>query len=233
MSTPGTWTPRKIGTVIGLLLFAAALVVIYPLIDRARQRAELADAIGQLKSLKFALDGFANDFDGQFPNVTTGEHLGGDQNRPPFSNGYFRQLFLAGETSSERIFWTSRSPVTGAEPDDEILGPAGTIDPGMILQAGECHWAYVSEQGSTSNQDRPLVLDPFLPGQAAFDPTLWDRKAVIVTIDGGTKAHRLTTTNKVVDGSGRDLFAPDADAWERSKYLPEDLLVQPHPAPGR
>ena len=59
-----------------IVVVALALIMIGKVqIERALKRATMADAINPVRSVKFALDGFATDFDGQYPNDDTGERV--------------------------------------------------------------------------------------------------------------------------------------------------------------
>ena len=155
-----------------LVLIAAALTLTGTrFLARALSRAQFAEALNNVRQFKFALDGFASDFEGQFPTDLTGMTL---------------------------------------EPDDY-------------------RWAYVTRQNTTSPGGRPLILDPFLPGADHFDPELWDKKAIILQIDGSASPHRLNEQERVSDETNEDIFSVRARAWEGSLGDPEDLLVQPAP----
>ncbi len=224
---------RKGFTLVELLVVIAIIVALAalatPQIFKALKRAALADALNNVRQVKFALDGFATDFDGQFPNEDTGEQLQSGGTGTQFSNDFFRQLFLSGETQSEKIFWVKNSPVAKGAPDNKIM-EGGKLTPAEILEPGDVHWAYMSEQTNTSNVARPILLDPYKESSNEFDAELWDRKAVILTIDGSAKATRMRLTdNKVVDGSGNDIISSQADAWQGSGENPQELLMQPQP----
>ena len=85
--------------IIGVLLLVIALValVAWPLVRQALQRAAMAEALSNLRPIKFALDSFATDFDGQYPSDETSERVSDLALGSTWSNDYFRQLFLAGE----------------------------------------------------------------------------------------------------------------------------------------
>lgn len=228
---------RKGFTLVELLVVIAIIVALAalatPQIFKALKRAALAEALNNVRQVKFALDGFATDFDGQYPNDDTGERVvegGTGQNS---SNDYFRQLFMAGETTSETIFWVKNSPVASKSAPDDKVSEGGRPQESEILQAGDCHWAYMTEQTNTSNVARPLVMDPFGRTGNDFDPDLWDRKVVVLRIDGSAKALRMRISdNKVLDGSNNDMLSSQADAWEGSGENPSELLEQPVPESG-
>ena len=224
---------------VAAVLVGVALISTSPGCRRYPERASLAEALNNARQVKFALDGFATDFNGHFPSEATGRKVVPGGTGTASSNDYLRQLFLSGETLSEAIFWSRRSPVASKEaPDDEVLvNDEPKAD--LILQPGDCHWAYMTGQTNTSNVARPLLLDPFDPKTGEWDPDLWDRKTVIVRVDGSAKAMRMRVSdNLVLDGSNQDILSPDADAWraepgEPKSEDPRKLLVQPALAPSK
>lgn len=59
-----------------LVLIAAALTLTGTrFLARALSRAQLAEALNNVRQLKFSFDGYASDFDGQFPTELTGMTL--------------------------------------------------------------------------------------------------------------------------------------------------------------
>ena len=155
---------RKGFTLVELLVVIAIIVALAalatPQIFKALKRAAMAEAINNVKQVKLALDSFAMDFDGQYPNSDTYGRLGGGTGvEISDSNTAYRQLFLSGDTQSEKIFWVKGSTIAPRVPDDKITGSSGDVDEQQVLQEGDCHWAYVSEQSNVSNPSRPLVLD--------------------------------------------------------------------------
>ena len=172
--------------------------------------------------MKFALDGYALDYNGDYPGLPDGF------SGIPTSNDYLGQLFSAGETQFRVIFWVKDSPVCTEN---------APIDPGRVasdatgvLGPGQCHWAYMSGQKSSSHPDRALLLDPFLPDTTEFDPDLWDRKAIVLEIDGSAKARRWRISdNQILDDTNQDILSAEAEAWKADREDPMDFLVQPRP----
>jgi hypothetical protein len=216
-----------------ILVVLIALVLIgWGMIRRALQRAAMAEAMNNIRSIKFALDGFATDFDGRYPDVETSLLVKEAGIGTRFSNDYFRQLFLSGETGSESLFWVKGSRITSKRGPDDRVSAGGKRGASLILQPGDCHWAYMTDQTNKSNPARALLLDPFLPGTTEFDPDLWDRKVIVVRVDGSAKSLRMRVSdNKALDESNHDILSPDADGWFEEKQNPMDFLVQPEPAP--
>lgn len=177
------------------------------------ERSSLAEALNNVRQVKFALDGFAADHNGRFPDEDFHETYGTSGSS---SNALFRQLFVAGETESEVIFWVKDSPVASANsPDNNFASLAET------LQAGENHWAYAHGLNYNSTPETPLILDPYKPGTDGFDPDLWSRKAIVLCVDGSAKTHHMRVSDdKVNNENDVDLFSPKAAVWYGS---PPDL----------
>lgn len=218
--------------VIAIIVALAALAT--PQIFKQLKRAAFAEALNNAKQVKLALDGFATDFDGQYPNEDTMELITGQAEQPSDSNGYFKQLFLSGETQSESIFWVKNSPIAGGKPDDSIT-QGGNIAESEILEEGDCHWAYMTEQSNTSNVARPIILDPYVRDGNQFSAELWDNKVIVVRIDSSATGMRIRFTDIqdgkgiVRDGSGNNIISSEADAWQGSGENPSELLEQPLP----
>jgi len=223
---------RALSITVGAVL-TALIVLGWVFVNWATRRLKVAEAMGCLSSLKCALDGFATDFNGEYPSAETAALVTGRAARLESSNDYLRQLFLAGETQSESIFWVKHSRVTSGRPDDSIT-TCGRIDASEILQPGDCHWAYVSGQFNTSHRDRPILLDPFVPGTTAFDQELWDGKVLAITIGGSPGKTSMVcpvtaSGRELLDDAGRDLLSPNSEPWRDSGLDPLKLLKQPEP----
>ena len=212
--------------VVAAVVVVAALAT--PQIFKAAKRAALAEGINNARQVKLALDFFATDFDGQFPNDDTGKGVIEGGTGSTYSNDYFRQLFLAGATESESIFWVKNSGVASKFAPDNKVKEGGRIQADEVLQKGDCHWAYISDQGNLGSPSRPLILDGYPKNESEFDPDTWDDKVIVVRIDGSAQAMRMRISDgRVLDGSGKDILSAQSDAWDGES--PAELLKQPWP----
>ncbi|MBL50208.1 MAG: hypothetical protein CMP28_14845 [Roseibacillus sp.] len=223
---------RKGFTLVELLVVIAIIVALAalatPQIFKALKRAALAEAVSNARQVKLALDTFATDFDGQFPNDDTGEGVVSGGTGTTYSNDYFRQLFLSGATESESIFWVKNSAVASKGAPDDKIKESGKMQAELILEQGDVHWAYINDQTNLSTGSRPLILDGYPKNEAEFDPDTWDNKVIVVRIDGAAKPMRMRVTdNKVLDGSNKDILSSSADAWDGEST--QDILKQPEP----
>ena len=223
---------RKGFTLVELLVVIAIIVALAsmatPQIFKALKRAALADGVNNAKQVKLALDSFATDFDGQFPSEDTAESVVEGGTGTTYSNDYFRQLFLAGVTESEKIFWAKNSAVANkGEPDGKVK-EGGRVRPDQVLQEGDVHWAYVTDQTNLDTGSRPLILDGYQDGTSEWDDDTWDQKVIVLTVDGSCKPMRMRNSDgKVLDGSNKDILSAQADAWDGES--PSELLKQPQP----
>ena len=223
---------RKGFTLVELLVVIAIIVALAalatPQIFKALKRAALAEAVSNARQVKLALDNFATDFDGQFPNDDTGEGVLEGGTGSTYSNDYFRQLFLAGVIESEFIFWVKNSGVASKGAPDDKIKQKGRMQPELILEQGDAHWAYITDQTNLGTGSRPLILDGYQAGTSEWDPDTWDNKVIVVRIDGAFKPMRMRITdNKVLDGSNKDILSSSADAWDGDST--QDILKQPEP----
>ena len=220
------FTGLELLVVVAVVVVGAALAT--PQIFKALKRAALAEAVSNARQVKLALDTFATDFDGQFPNDDTGEGVVSGGTGTTYSNDYFRQLFLSGATESESIFWVKNSAVASKGAPDDKIKESGKMQAELILEQGDVHWAYINDQTNLSTGSRPLILDGYPKNEAEFDPDTWDNKVIVVRIDGAAKPMRMRVTdNKVLDGSNKDILSSSADAWDGEST--QDILKQPEP----
>ena len=234
MKAAGT-NHRKGFTLTELLVVMAILVVLAGIapasIFKSLKRASLAEAINNAKQVKLALDAFATDFDGQYPSDDTAEYVLEGGTGSTYSNDYFRQMFFAGHIESEKIFWVKNSAVASKFAPDNKVKEGGKVQPDLVLQEGDVHWAYITDQTNLDTGSRPLILDGYKRGTSEWDPNTWDRKVIIGHIDGSFRALPMRASDgKVLDGSRKDILSAQADAWDGED--PTKLLKQPWPGAG-
>ena len=222
------------GVILGYLSILVTIVIVLaavatPQIFKALKRAALAEAINNAKQVKRTLDSFATDFDGVYPSDDTAEYVAEGGTGSIYSNDYFRQLFLAGSTKTETIFWVKNSAVAASTAPDNEVTRGGRVQADMVLEEGDVHWAYITEQTNLDTGSRPLILDGYKKNTSEWDPDTWDNKVIVLTIDGACKPMRMRVSDgKILDWKGKDILSSQADAWDGES--PTDLLKQPQPA---
>ena len=222
-------------TLTELLAVMTILVVLAGIapasIFKSLKRASLAQAINNAKQVKLSLDAFAIDFDGQYPNDDTADYVIEGGTGETYSNDYFRQMFLAGVTESEKIFWVKNSAVASKFAPDDKVRERGRVQADEVLQKGDVHWAYITDQTNLDTGSRPLILDGYKRGTSEWDPNTWDQKVIVLAIDGSCRTMGMRASDgKVLDGSRKDILSAQADAWDGED--PTDLLKQPWPGAG-
>jgi prepilin-type N-terminal cleavage/methylation domain-containing protein len=222
-------------TLTELLAVMTILVVLAGIapasIFKSLKRASLAQAINNAKQVKLSLDAFAIDFDGQYPNDDTADYVIEGGTGETYSNDYFRQMFLAGVTESEKIFWVKNSAVASKFAPDDKVKEGGRVQADEVLQKGDVHWAYITDQTNLDTGSRPLILDGYKRGTSEWDPNTWDQKVIVLAIDGSCRTMGMRASDgKVLDGSRKDILSAQADAWDGED--PTDLLKQPWPGAG-
>jgi hypothetical protein len=120
------------------------------------------------------------------------------------SNDFFRQLFGANITQSERMFYARIAGMK--KPDDNITGAEA-------LKKCECGFAYFLGAKAGDNPKRPLVATPMIPGTDQFDPKALEGKAVVLRADNS-----VTSFNIDKDGhiqiEGKLFMDPTNPIWD-------------------
>ena len=148
-----------------------------------RDRRLLVQAVNNAKQLFYLMVEFDQDF-GEFPSDdTAGEIKGGEEYKGKHSNDYLGQLIVAGYTTIEEIFYVEKG--AKKRPDNKIGTKAQT------LAAGECGFAYILGQSTSSPSGRPLLCAPMTGKGTKFDPQVFGGKALVLRIDGSVKTYDI------------------------------------------
>lgn len=73
------------------------------------------------------------------------------------------------------------------------------------MKKGEGGFAYVVGMSEADGIDAPLVIAPVIPGKKLFDPKAFNKKIVILRIDGSAKSLTLRADGKIALGGGKVL----------------------------
>jgi hypothetical protein len=133
------------------------------------------------------------------------------------SNDYFRQLLAAG-IGNEKMFYAKTAD--SKKPDDIYNTQAKALD------AGECGFGYVmdnqSGQSSSSNSGRPIAVTPLAKGSSEFfDPEPFDKKAVVLRIDGSASSLTINNSKRVTMGGGKTLLQTGDDTVWGTEVKPK------------
>ena len=214
-----------------VIAIIGGLALLSPYLFRSLRSPQIARDLNNLRQVKIALDGFATDFDGLFPNRDTAWTFHALRPTEPRSaNDLFRQLFFSGELRDERIFHLRGSPACSAGGPDGDLGEGGVLDRSRILAAGENGWSYFEGLTNASAARHPLVLGAFAP-DGSLQNDVWDSQALVLTVDGSARARSADPDGIVRDLEGADLARPgNTGAVFRDGFTP---ILWPPASPER
>ena len=191
------YTQRRGFTLVELLvvivIIASLAGLTAPMVIRQRKKADATEATNNARQIGLALFEFETEF-GSYPDTATGTTavLGDDPFAPSASvttaEDAFRQLFIAGITQSEDMFYAK---IQGA------VKPDGSFDSATeCLKDGENGFAYVMDAiageglSTGGNPSRALVVTPMV-STTEFDPDPFDGKAIYLKIDNSVSQIRV------------------------------------------
>ena len=202
-----------------IVIIAALAGLTAPMVIRQRKKADQTQAISNARQIGLAMLEFESDY-GSFPGAATQTQL--NVNFPAAtvtgdttgSNGYFRQLFQAGMTQSEEMFYAKVK---------KSKKPDGNIDTSATaLATNEVGFSYIISGleglSSAGNPARIICATPSAPGSTTdFDIDPFDSKAVLLRIDNSVAAVTIsaaanTSTGKALVG-GLDVLDSNNPIW--------------------
>ena len=120
------------------------------------------------------------------------------------SNDFFRQLFAAGMTESEAMFY-ARIPGS-RKPDGVITGA-------KALEKGECGFTYFLGAIKDGNPMRPIAVTSMIPGTDRFDPKPFKGNAYVARADNSVTSFPIDKQGHVIF-EGRNLMDPAHPVWD-------------------
>ena len=189
----------------GILLSGSSLHGQVPLPEL--RKGNETEAMSNARQIGLLLFEFENEY-GSFPaedtrkevEDTAGAKLPADDKS---SNSMFRQLFVAGFTKREDLFFAS---IPGAKKGDNDAAA------GKLLAKGENAFAYIAGMSTAANPGRPLLVCPLIPGTTKFDPKPFGGKALILRIDCSAQLLPIGEDGRVLE-KGADLLSKDHPVW--------------------
>ena len=213
---------QKMGCRLPQLLLAAVCAVlviglVMPTLGVVPDKANQAATADNCRQILVALKLYANDHDGNYPDV--------DESESMTSNDAFALLIREGFLKDERIFGAKSSKYY---PDNDIGDPPNYP---KVLEAGENHWAMTKDVTSNSAQKLPLIFEN--PAAAGWPPAwncdaarkmekgrAWLGGKIVVGFDeGGVEIIRLESAKgsqvgPKPDADGKNVFTRAAPVME-------------------
>jgi prepilin-type N-terminal cleavage/methylation domain-containing protein len=200
-----------------IVIIASLAGLAFPSILRAKKQASKNEATSNARQIGISMIEFESEY-GSFPDAATqlqvsanfpGSAIVGSAGT---SNAIFRQLFEAGYTQSEDIFF-AKTPTT-KKPDGDITATATT------LEAGECGFGYllngVDGYSTSGNPARFIAATP-MDTAVTFNAEPFDRKAVLLRIDSSVVSANIAATAGATKGpamlSGANVLANTNPIW--------------------
>ena len=200
------------GYLVTLLIILAIILssvagLTAPMVIRQRKKADQTEATSNARSFGLALFEFDAEY-GSFPNASTAPLVANDSNTTEItgnsSNARFRQLFSAGITQSEQMFYANADGIH--KPDSDISGD-------QALSPGECGFGYI-ENVSAKDSPRPIALAPFVSGSVRLDPLPFDGKAVVLWSDNSVRSLPIDRATGEAELDGQNILDPTHPVWE-------------------
>ena len=173
--------------VITIIAILASFVI--PGVSGVRERAYRTKAINNQRQILLGCNTFAADWDGSFPFKGAGDpdfdpetDTGGGT-----ANDAFNAL-IPEYIDTESVFWIKTNDPAKKFPPTED----------EILDANECAFAYVTNQGTNNRSSSPLISDGEMSKTGQFTeyhPWLKSKRAIVGFVGGHVTEHPLTSSD--------------------------------------
>ena len=195
-----------------IVIIAALAGLTAPMVMRQRKKADQTEALNNAREIHKALFEFDVEY-GSFPDRETQSQVREATESPlaqsggTSSNDYFRQLLAQG-LGNEKMFYAKTAD--SKKPDDIFNTAAKALAP------GEVGFGYMLDNttafSTSNNSSIPVVVTPLAKGSSEnFDPEPFDKKAVILRIDGSATSLTINVNKKVAMGGGKTLLQKGDD----------------------
>ena len=195
-----------------IVIIAALAGLTAPMVMRQRKKADQTEAVNNAREIHKALFEFDVEY-GSFPDRETPAQVREATESPlaqaggTTSNDYFRQLLAQG-LGNEKMFYAKTAD--SKKPDDIYNTAAKALAP------GEVGFGYILDNttafSTSNNSSIPIVVTPLAKGSSEnFDPEPFDKKAVVLRIDGSATSLTINVNKKVAMGGGKTLLQKGDD----------------------
>ncbi len=198
-----------------IVIIASLAGLTAPMVIRQRKKADQTEATNNARQIGLALFEFETEY-GSYPDNDTSAEVGTVPITPPSTvtnaEDAFKQLFAAGMTKSEDMFYAK---IKGAKKPDGDYTSTTTC-----LAAGENGFNYVMADAADAlstggNPSRMIAATPMLSA-TLFDAGPFDGKAVFLKLDNSVSSARiLTSVDDPTQGTVKELSDTAATTvWE-------------------
>jgi prepilin-type N-terminal cleavage/methylation domain-containing protein len=222
-------TTRRGFTLVELLvvitIIAALAALVSPQVLRGLKKADLNTAISNSRQIGQAMFEFQTEY-GRFPDASTAARIAEDfpdsdiTPSQDSSNGYFRQLFVAGIVDSEDIFY-AKTAITKK--------PDGAYNGADCLEKGEVAFGYIldGEDGLTTGGSASRVIAVAPRKDEKFDVAPFDKKATALRIDQSVQVLNVNKDGEALLGGGKKLEDTGVDTIWGADVTP--TVSEPEP----
>ncbi|MGJ8725727.1 MAG: type II secretion system protein [Roseibacillus sp.] len=247
----GGFTLVELLVVISIIVILAGIAT--PTAMRALAHAERLEAMTNVRSVKSALDIFASDFQGEYPNDNTAAQIGDlmrddkpsrklDSRKLDGGRKLQASRFGKPEERTHEIQHTSNEyfqQLMGRGLDNEQLlynkafrraFKLNPINNDGKVDRGECVWGYTKNLMRTSSGHIPIVYDsPVSTGDSpGFSKTTWDGRIMVARLDGSTRTEPLGGTDRKTGSvratiGGQRMNLFSQEALEEGELVPANL----------
>ncbi|SHK47239.1 prepilin-type N-terminal cleavage/methylation domain-containing protein [Rubritalea squalenifaciens DSM 18772] len=191
---PKGFTLVELLVVIAIIAGLAAMS--YGPIMRNIKKSKQTEATSNMRQVLMALQSFATDNDGMYPNEDT-TRSGQDGST---LEGCFNQLLSGKYINEEKYFYSQVNA-------EVILTSTKGPDNDGSLTTDECTTGYVRGLSSTSKPEAPILFDSAIsPGK--FDTAVWDGYAIVARIDQSVKTMPIDFTGELDTEDGGSKTGP-------------------------
>jgi type II secretory pathway pseudopilin PulG len=198
-----------------IVIIAALAGLTAPMILKQARKADAAEAVSNGRQIGIAMFEFQAEY-GSYPGTATIATVNTNNPGHGFTiatvtdaNVCFRQLFAAGITQSEAMFYAKISGAT--KPDGDI-----TATGDKAIGTGECGFGYILNatqgQTATGNPSRVIAATP-MKTATTFNPDPFDKKAVLLRIDNSVVSVNIDTAGLAKIGGADVLSATASKFW--------------------
>ena len=209
-----------------MVVFIVSVLALSPVVLISAKKAPLIESISNAKQIYYLLVDFDQEY-GAFPNDETARSKPElNRYRGEYSNDYLGQLFAAGYTNSEEVFYAKEGSLNQHRPDDDISTRS------KVLEGGECGFAYIKGLGTDSHLETPVLLASMYGDGYKFNTEAFEGRSMALRVDGRAKQYHLDENHHALLSQTREITLFDGGkdtVWGEKGFAPENLCYAKYP----